>query len=160
MWARYNVPVPFVIRDFKSEDFEILWRLDQACFSPGIAYSREELESYMRHRGAFTLVAFEAEEGKEGKIAGFIVIHGGPLGHVITIDVDATARRSGVGSLMLQAAEDRLRAAGSRAVGLETAVDNLPALSFYKRHGYSVVRTWPRYYTNGVDALVMRKGLM
>ncbi len=44
-------------------------------------------------------------------------------------------------------------------MGLETAVDNLAALAFYKRHGYSVVRTWPRYYSNGVDALVMKKEL-
>lgn len=173
--SRYNVAVPFVIRDFQNEDFELLWRLDQACFSPGIAYSREELKSYMQHRGAFTLVAVEAgleDQDKEGKaamdkagidkdskIAGFIVVHGGPNGHVITIDVDPAARRSGMGSLMLRAAEDRLCAAGSRAVGLETAVDNLAALSFYKRHGYSVVRTWPRYYSNGVDALVMKKEL-
>jgi len=168
--SRYNVAVPFVIRDFQNEDFDLLWRLDQACFPPGIAYSREELKSYIRHRGAFTLVAVETgaqDQEKEskvglekgGKIAGFIVVHGGPSGHVITIDVDATVRRSGVGSLMLQAAEDRLRAAGSRAVGLETAVDNLAALSFYKRHGYSVIRTWPRYYSNGVDALVMKKQL-
>jgi len=68
-------------------------------------------------------------------------------------------RRSGAGSLLLQAAENRLRQAGSRAVGLETAVDNLPALSFYKRHGYNLIRTWPRYYSNGVDALVLRKEL-
>jgi ribosomal protein S18 acetylase RimI-like enzyme len=60
---------------------------------------------------------------------------------------------------LLQASEDRLRTGGSRAVGLETAVDNVAALSFYKRHGYNVVRTWPRYYSNGVDALVMKKEL-
>ena len=45
------------------------------------------------------------------------------------------------------------------AVGLETAVDNISALAFYKRHGYSVIRTWPRYYSNGVDALVLKKDL-
>ncbi len=83
----------------------------------------------------------------------------GATGHVITIDVDPSARRAGVGSLLLQAAEDRLRSEGARAVGLETAVDNIAALAFYKRHGYNVVRTWPRYYSNGVDALVMRKEL-
>jgi ribosomal-protein-alanine N-acetyltransferase len=145
--------VPFVIRDFKLDDFETLWRMDQECFPPGIAYSRQELKIYMRRRGAITLVAADSD----GKIAGFLVAHSGPTGHIITIDVAAVARRSGVGSLLLRAAEDRLQSAGSRAVGLETAVDNLAALTFYKRHGYSVIRTWPRYYSNGVDALVMTK---
>jgi ribosomal-protein-alanine N-acetyltransferase len=163
--ARYNVAVAFVIRDFKTEDFETLWRMDQECFPPGIAYSKPELKAYLRHRGSFTLVAVDATTTKaaatkeDGKIAGFVVVHSGPTGHIITIDVIAGARRSGVGSLLLQAGEDRLRAAGSRAVGLETAVDNLVALAFYKRHGYSVIRTWPRYYSNGVDALVMKKEL-
>jgi ribosomal-protein-alanine N-acetyltransferase len=148
--------VSFVIRDFQPADFEILWRMDQECFPAGIAYSKDELKSYVHHRGAFTLVASDSAEGKP---AGFIVVHAGPAGHVITIDVLPAAQRSGVGSQLLQAAEDRLRAGGSRAVGLETAVDNLVALSFYKRHGYSVIRTWPRYYPNGVDALVMKKEL-
>ena len=150
----YNGPVPFAIRDFKPQDFETLWRIDQECFPAGISYSRQELKIYMRSKGAFTLVAADPDEAT---IAGFIVAYGGPTGHIITIDVVGAKRRSGVGSLLLRAAEERLQAAGSRAVGLETAVDNLAALSFYKRHGYSVVRTWPRYYSNGVDALVMKK---
>ena len=130
--------------------------MDQACFPPGIAYSKEELKSYVRLPEAFTLIATDS---KDREIAGFIVVHQNLVGHVITIDVSPQARRSGVGSLLLQAGENRLRAAGSRAVGLETAVDNLTALSFYKRHGYSVIRTWPRYYSNGVDALVLKKGI-
>ena len=154
--GRYNGGVPFVLRDFKAEDFETLWRIDQECFPPGISYSRPELKAYIRHHGSFTLIASDA---KKQNIDGFIVAHGGPIGHIVTIDVIAAARRSGVGSLLLQAAEERLQAAGSRAVGLETAVDNSPALAFYKRHGYNVIRTWPRYYSTGVDALVLRKAL-
>jgi [ribosomal protein S18]-alanine N-acetyltransferase len=148
--------VSFAIRDFTPEDFETLWRVDQECFPPGISYSREELKVYIRRRGAFTLVA---ENSADTSIVGFIVAHDGSTGHIITIDVVASVRRLGVGSLLLRAAEDRLRKAGSRAVGLETAVDNISALSFYKRHGYSVVRTWPRYYSTGVDALVLKKEL-
>lgn len=157
----------FSIRDFVPKDFETLWRMDQQCFPPGIAYSKRELKAYIQEKGAFTLIAEGGAKIAEDKAknartitaAGFIVAYHGPTGHVITIDVIAAARRSGVGSLLLQAAEERLRAGGSRAVGLETAVDNLAALSFYKRHGYSVIRTWPRYYSNGLDALVMRKEL-
>ena len=178
----YNVAVPFVtgdfnIRDFKAEDFDTLWLLDQECFGPGIAYSREELKTYIRQRGAFTLIATKtatdiatkpatktAADAGSGSIAGFIVTHAmvtkqGSAGHIITIDVVTEARRSGVGSLLLRAAEDRLRKAGSGAVGLETAVDNLSALSFYKKHGYNVIGTRPRYYANGLDALVLTKQL-
>lgn len=145
-----------VVREAQPEDFETLWRIDQQCFPAGISYSRPELKFYMRRRGSFTLVA---QDTNADRMVGFIVVQDGAAGHIITIDVIASARRSGVGSMLLEAAEDRLRAAGSHAVDLETAVDNLAALSFYKRHAYDVIRTWPRYYSNGVDALVLRKHL-
>jgi [ribosomal protein S18]-alanine N-acetyltransferase len=162
--------VPITLRDFQAKDFEALWRMDQRCFPEGISYSRPELRAYIRRRESFTLVAVDAvtldtdnkdtdNQCGEGAIAGFLVGHGGTAGHIITIDVDPSARRSGVGSQLLRGAEDRLRAGGSKMVGLETAVDNLPALRFYKRHGYTVVKTWPRYYSNGVDALVLKKEL-
>jgi [ribosomal protein S18]-alanine N-acetyltransferase len=169
----YNGAVPFRIRDFQPGDFDRLWQIDQECFPPGISYSRQELKSYMRRKGSFTLVAERdrapsvaagEDEGRNSEIQGcqiqgFIVTYGGSTGHIITIDVLAPARRAGLGSQLLAAAEDRLCAGGSRGVGLETAVDNSAAIAFYKRHGYSVTATWPRYYSNGVDALVMTKRL-
>lgn len=145
-----------MIRDFQPEDFETLWRIDRDCFPPGIAYTRPELKSYTRHRGSFTLVA---SDGGSAEIVGFLVGYASHPGHIITIDVVASARRAGVGSQLLGTAERRLRDAGARAVELETAVDNLSALSFYERHGYGVVKTRPRYYSNGMDALVLRKDL-
>jgi [ribosomal protein S18]-alanine N-acetyltransferase len=171
--------VPFALRDFHPADFDTLWRIDQSCFPPGISYSRAELKFYMRRPGSFTLVAAEAARAAAASpdprssekdsapgasanptVAGFIVAEGDRgSGHIITIDVITVARRSGVGSLLLRGAEDRLRAAHCRSVELETAVDNLSALSFYKRHGYSVIKTFPRYYSNGLDALVLTKDL-
>jgi ribosomal-protein-alanine N-acetyltransferase len=151
----YNVMVALVVRESKPGDFESLWRMDQECFPPGISYSKRELRAFIGGKGSFTLVAND----EEGELQGFIVAYCGATGHVITIDVGLGNRRSGVGSLLLQSAEDRMRAAGCRAVGLETAVDNATALAFYKRHGYCVVRTHPRYYSNGVDALVLKKDL-
>ena len=59
---------------------------------------------------------------------GFIVAHAGIVGYVVTIDVlKKSARRTGVGSMLLGSAEDRLKRGGSKAVGLETAVDNTEA---------------------------------
>jgi ribosomal-protein-alanine N-acetyltransferase len=175
----YNCRVPFSVRDFKSADFDTLWRIDQSCFPSGIAYSRAELRFYIRRPASFTLVAVGAATGDspeaasgekdsspasvdDATVAGFIVAEAGPRarGHIITIDVVAGTRRFGVGSLLLRAAEDRLILAECRAVELETAVDNASALAFYKRHGYTVIKTFPRYYSNGVDALMLEKTLV
>jgi len=43
---------------------------------------------------------------------------------------------------------------------LETAVNNRVALSFYRAHEYHIVKTIPRYYSDGLDALVLRKDLL
>jgi len=165
--------VQFSIRDSRRDDFEQLWRIDQRCFPPEISYSRLELAVYMRRSGSFTLVAEAAANNGnprssahpasvEEPILGFIVAQAQRrgTGHIITIDVIDRARRSGVGSELLTAAEERLRTAGCRNVHLETAVDNVPALAFYKRHGYNLEKTTPRYYSNGVDAFMLKKDLL
>lgn len=158
------------IREFRRSDFDELWRIDQECFDPGISYTRMELDHYVRRRRAFTLIAEtghnETVRRKKGamaapQIVGFIVVEQDSRGvaHVITIDVRASARRFGVGTQLMDAAEERLKAADCHAIFLETAVDNVSALSFYKRHGYSVLKTFPRYYQNRVDALLLGKRL-
>ena len=158
--------MPFRIRPFQKTDFDILWQMDQICFDPQLAYSRPELAIYMRRPGAFTLVAESvdtepSQNGREqSKIMGFIVAEARrQTGHIITIDVLPEARRAGIGSSLLQAAEDRLRQAGAAIVELETAVDNAAAIQFYKRKEYFVEKTVPGYYSNHLDALMMRKDL-
>ncbi len=154
----------FRIREFRKEDFEPLWAIDQECFPPGISYTRIELAFYIRRVRAFTLVAEGGSAGSppvDQGILGFVVGEATPrgAGHIITIDVRGEARRHGVGSALLQAAEQRLSAGGSRHVFLETAVNNAPAIAFYKRHGYELIKTIPRYYKNNLDALLLGKRL-
>jgi ribosomal-protein-alanine N-acetyltransferase len=150
--------VPFRLRDALNQDLEQLWAIDQACFEPALAYSRTELAFYMARPNAFTLVAASGKDS--GQIFGFLVgdrYRG--IGHVVTIDILQEARRQGLGTMLMQAAEERFRVARCRAVDLETAVDNQTAIRFYQGLGYSVVGVHPRYYGNGLDALVMRKPL-
>lgn len=162
----------FNIRQFKKSDFETLWQIDQDCFDPQLAYSRPELAFYMRRPSAFTLVAEKngspSGEGNsvsreidvERRILGFIVAEKRrQTGHIITIDVIAEARRIGVGSALLDAAEEKLREEGAVMVELETAVNNEAAIRFYKQKGYFVEKTVRGYYSNHLDALVMSKEL-
>ncbi len=149
------------IREATKQDFDTLWRIDQRCFEPGISYTRRELSWYMNLRGAFTIVG--ETKGTNGRwgIAGFAVGQQPRrgLGHVVTIDVLPDARRTGLGTRLMQEVESRLVIDGCETIFLETAVDNLPALNFYKRLGYSVVKTIPRYYLDKIDALMMAKEL-
>ena len=125
-----------------------------------MAYSRPELAFYMRRAGAFTLVAEGEADGKPNSVLGFIVAEARRRsGHIITIDVVAEARRLGVGSALLQSAEDQLREAGARTVALETAVNNEAAIRFYKQKGYFVEKTVRGYYSGQLDALEMVKEL-
>ena len=149
-------PVQPTIREYRPSDFETLWEIDQMCFQEGISYTRRELAFYVGQERAFTLVG-----ELDGRILGFVVVDWDRQrqGHVVTIDVLAEARRSGLGSRLMAAAEEHLRTVGCSTVFLETAVDNAAALAFYKRHGYSVVQTIPRYYLESIDALVLVKDL-
>ncbi|HYN14275.1 MAG TPA: GNAT family N-acetyltransferase [Terriglobales bacterium] len=148
--------MPAIIREYRPDDFETLWQIDQACFARGISYTRRELAFYIARKRGFTLVA-----ELDGRILGFVVVDRDrqSQGHVITIDVLPEAQRSGLGSRLMTAAEERLRALGCSVVFLETAVDNAAALAFYKRHGYTLVHTIPRYYLDSIDALVLAKDL-
>ena len=125
-----------------------------------MAYSQRELAFYMRRPGAFTLVAEGQADAEASSVLGFIVAEAQRRsGHIITIDVVAAARRLGVGSALLVAAEEQLRKLDAEVVALETAVNNDAAIRFYKEKGYFVQKTVRGYYSGQLDALEMVKEL-
>jgi ribosomal protein S18 acetylase RimI-like enzyme len=144
-----------LLRAYEPQDFEALYKLDQSCFPRGIAYSKSTLRYYLALPSAQCLLAVDEDD-----IAGFILSElDGPLAHIITLDVAEAHRRSGVGSLLLNAAEKNLFAQGIRIVFLETAVNNHAAVNFWSRHGYVQEGILKRYYLNRIDGYEMRKAL-
>ena len=164
----------FVIREYRAQDFDRLWQIDQLCFPDGIAYTQMELSGFIARRKAIILVA-EApapvqDTGARGLnstaarpvIAGFVVALPvrGSFGHVVTLDVVPEMRCQGLASRLMGECEARLRAAGCSLVYLETAVNNRPAQQLYAKLGYEVVRTLPDYYgSHSLDAFQMMKKL-
>jgi len=141
------------LRPYAPSDFETVFAIDQACYEPAIAYSRRELRNYLRFPGADCLIA-EAD----GKPVGFILTaHGRAWGYIVTIDVLASHRRSGVGATLLGEAERRLASSGVREIGLETATDNSSAIAFWRKHGYRKTGVKKGYYPGGRDAFSMNK---
>ena len=156
----YNVPV-IRVRQYQQEDFPRLLEIDQSCFVEGIAYSKEEMRYFLGMPTAISLVGLQDEE-----IMGFVIADrfrprraSRLVGKIITIDVAPSAQHSGLGTLLMSSAEAELKQAGCDYVSLEVAVDNDPALRFYKKHGYSVLKVLPRYYLDSIDGLLMGKRL-
>ena len=154
--------VDFVIRDYRATDFDRLWRIDQICFPPGIAYTQMDLTGFVTRRKAITLVAeFPIHSEFAGGIAGFAVAQ--PIrniGRILTLDVLPEARRFRLGSRLMDECERRLRNGGCQQVFLETAVNNDAAIGLYRKLGYDILRTLPLYYpTHALDAYLMGKKL-
>jgi len=154
--------VEFAIREYRAADFDRLWRIDQLCFPPGIAYTQMDLTGFVTRRKAITLVAeFAAGSEFAGGIAGFAVAQ--PvrnIGRILTLDIIPGARRLGLGTRLMQECEERLHAGGCLQVFLETAVNNEAAIRLYQKLGYEILRTLPLYYpTQALDGYLMGKGL-
>lgn len=145
--------MPVTLRAHEPRDFAALLRLDQACFPPGIAYSKTMLKYFLKLASADGTVAEDA-----GRIVGFILTEENPpLAHVITLDVSESHRRQGVGSALLAESERNLALRGVRTILLETATSNEAGVAFWQRHGYRIEATLKRYYLQKIDAYEMRK---
>ena len=144
------------IRNYHPSDFHTLYKIDQTCFPPGIAYPESELMHFITQRNSRTWVAEAGED-----IIGFLIACLEPqeLAHIVTIDVVASSRRKGVGRALMDAAEGWAAAERVRVLYLETAEDNVLAQRFYKARGYSKVDKVDGYYSNGAAAWVMAKTL-
>ena len=144
-----------ILRPYDPGDFAAVHRLDEACFPPGIAYSKMMLRYFLKLPSADGIVAEDA-----GKIVGCILTEENPpLAHIITLDVEESYRRQGVGSALLAESEQNLARRGVRTILLETATGNEAAVAFWQRRGYRIEATLKRYYLSRIDAYEMRKKL-
>lgn len=145
-----------VFRDYRRSDFEPMWQLDQACFPPGIAYSRSELCTFLSRRGTQTVVV-----ERDGRVVAFVLgwRRSRAEAHVVTLDVAAAVRRQGLGRRLVLELERRFRAAGVERMQLETAVTNTVAVALYERLGYRKIARLRRYYGPELDAWKMQKVL-
>ncbi len=146
-----------ILRDFRPEDLEAVYRLDQSCFEEGIAYTRGQIRAFLAREGAIALVA----EAEGGGLLAFAIGHvAGARGHLVTIDIAASERGRGLGRRLLFELKSQMAAAGARDVRLEVDRRNIEAIRFYERMGFRAVRALPDYYGPGLDGLRMTRKLV
>ncbi|MFC4551381.1 MULTISPECIES: GNAT family N-acetyltransferase [Halorussus] len=159
---------PVRVRQAVQADLLAVLRIERASFEQPWPFSA--FERFLGEPGF--LVADEGSAGRRsptnaaggalqtGSVVGYVVAnlvanHGRPLGHVKDIAVHPDRRGDGVGATLLEHALSVLEAGGARSVKLEVRASNQPALSLYYEYGFEYLRTVPRYYDDGEDALIL-----
>lgn len=105
----------------------------------------------------------------EGRVVGYIMCrleHGfsdvrklrfARKGHIVSVAVLPEFRTMGVGYSLVQQALAAMVAHHVDECYLEVRVNNYPAINLYKKLGFQVSRSIPRYYFDASDAYVMSK---
>ena len=76
-------------------------------------------------------------------------------GHIVSIAVREAHRGQGVGSLLMEKAQEAMAAKGATESYLEVRVSNYDAINLYQRLGYRTSGRLEGYYKDGEAALVM-----
>jgi ribosomal-protein-alanine N-acetyltransferase len=79
-----------------------------------------------------------------------------PIADIQTIAVVPHYEGQGIGSTLLTQLIGEARPRGAADVLLEVRADNPRAQQLYLRFGFEQIHIRPRYYRDGVDALIMR----
>jgi ribosomal-protein-alanine acetyltransferase len=135
-------------------DLPAIMVIERTSF-PTDAWSEDAMAATLQ---AGDSVAFAAEE--DDRLVGYAAVltpQGAADADVLTIAVDRSVRRSGVGRALLTRLLEAAAQRGARRVFLEVRDDNPAAQALYESEGFAAIARRPRYYQpDGIDAIVMR----
>ena len=112
--------------------------------------------------GSLPTVRYLVRRGRRRVLGYAVASYAGDIAELQRIGVaPAARRRAGWRTALLQASgRPRRRARGANRLLLEVREDNRAALAFYAARGFVEIDRRPRYYRDGVDAVVMRLPLV
>lgn len=120
------------------------------------AWTYEQLEHSLRLENVLCYVAKNDE-----KVLGFVLIEETPYDFdILEIVVDQELRGRGIGTMLMKKVLDYAKLTHKEKATLEVASDNISAISFYEKFGFSQISVRKNYYKNGNDALIFQKTFM
>lgn len=140
------------VRDMTLDDVPAVGALEHQLFPIDAWPVQMFLDELSQPETRRYLVA-ETSDGIVG-YAGLMCIE--PIADVQTIAVVPHYEGRGIGSTLLTQLIDEARRRGAADVLLEVRADNPRAQQLYVRFGFEQIHIRPRYYRDGVDALIMR----
>lgn len=142
------------LRDAEVSDLDAIMALEAVTF-PTDAWSRDGMLAELA--SPHTVYLLVTSDDELVAYAGLSAPLGSGQADIQTIAVDATHRRLGIGTLLVEQLLAVARDRGAAEVFLEVRADNPGARALYERHGFVEIAVRPRYYQpDNVDAVVMR----
>lgn len=145
------------VRRAELSDLDDLVSLEERSF----ATDRLSRAQYRRHLDSETAQVLVASANHR-KFLGTAVVFfrkGSQVARLYSIATHAEARGKGVGSALLDAAEQAARRRRCTSLRLEVRTDNDTAIRLYERLGYHRIGHYARYYGDGADAWRYEKTL-
>lgn len=125
--------------------------IEQASFA-GDSYPESLFRLYAADRRTLFLVA-ETADG----VVGYIIARLDRWGaEIVSLAVHPTARKRGIGRVLLTAAIRRMLRRNARSIRLMVHIDNLTAAKFYRHQGFRPIGRVRDYYEDGGTAIRMR----
>ncbi len=149
-----GLDAPILIRAFRPSDLDRIMKIERAAFSRE-AYTRKMFLQLYRECADLFVVAKRAR-----RIAAYMsTCADSNQAELISIAVDPKRRKLGLGSALMRHTLAALKVRKVRRVVLMVRIDNTEAVRFYRRFGFTRLRTVPGYYEDGGAAYSMRKRL-
>jgi len=144
-----------IITNVSEEDLQKVYEIELESFEEPYPYSL--LKAYYYLAKELFMVARDGNE-----ILGYAlgIVQYGYRGHVVSIAVKKDYREKGIGSMLLQNLENRFKALNCTHSYLEVNYKNIPAIKFYNKQGYVVVKFQKNYYGRGKHAFIMAKSFL
>lgn len=145
------------VRRAELSDLDDLVALEEQSFA-GDRLSRAQYRRHLDSESALVLVA----SANHRRFLGTAVVFfrkGSRAARLYSIATHVEARGKGVGSALMEAAEQAARRRRCGALRLEVRTDNEGAIRLYERLGYRRIGRYEGYYEDGADAWRYEKTL-
>ena len=154
----------YSLRQFAPADLDAVININRVCLP-------ENYAAYFFIDTFNTLPQTFIVSEMQGRVVGYIMCrleHGfsdlkklrfAKKGHIISVAVMPEQRKLGIGYSLVEQALSALAFLNADECYLEVRLNNEPAINLYRKMGFEVTRTIPRYYFDSSDAYVMTKAI-
>ena len=152
-----SVATAWQLRPATMADLDAIMAIETGTFTSD-AWSKASMRAELASPHARYLVAVDpAAPDEVAGYAGLLAPRASAQADIQTIAVIESARRRGLGRLLMATLIDEAAARGAGEVFLEVRADNPGAQALYLSLGFEQLAVRPKYYQpDGVDALIMR----